>query len=397
MNFAETFAVEKGDVICIAGAGGKTSLILHLAGELTDAGYKVLVSTTTRLAADEVSDRFDFLVRPDGEKALAPDIGELRNRVKDYDITLIEADGSARKPLKGWREDEPVIPDFATVTIGVLDISTLGSKPDAHRPELFYRLVGDAKRVELSTLAHIANSPEGLFRHSSHTKNILYLSKAEGRMIDALKLSKMTGLPVTAGSVRDGYIKRFGITAVIMAAGSSSRMGENKLLLKIDGKEIIRHMLESYPADLFDKTALVYSDPRVAALCTEGWLTLIRVEPGRDKCETIKPGTAACADSDGMMFFVADQPFMRPETVERITAEFYADESKIVIPVCKGRQRNPVIFPKSTYNELMELTGDKGGRDVIDRHPELAVYIEFEDEGQFADIDTREDYEKHIR
>jgi len=101
MKFCDTFGIKKGDVICIAGAGGKTSLMMHLATELKSAGLNVLITTTTRLATNELADQFYFLVNINGEKAEAPDISEIEAEIDNYDVILIEADGSAGKPLKG--------------------------------------------------------------------------------------------------------------------------------------------------------------------------------------------------------------------------------------------------------------------------------------------------------
>ena len=66
----------------------------------------------------------------------------LASRRKLFDLVLIEADGAAAKPLKGWNSTEPVIPLFTTKTIGVLDIQTIGRIIDAalvHRAGDFYR------------------------------------------------------------------------------------------------------------------------------------------------------------------------------------------------------------------------------------------------------------------
>lgn len=197
MRFYSAMGIKKGDAVCIAGAGGKTSLMMQLAKELSAGGYRVLVSTTTRLAADEVTDKFDFFVNINGVKAEAPCPEELRDRMGEYGITLIEADGADRKSLKGWREDEPVIPDFATVTIGVLDISTIGRKPDPHRPEIFYRLTDCGESVEHETIAALANSPDGLFRNSAHTRNVVYLSKTEDEQ-------QMKDAEIVAGMIKDG-------------------------------------------------------------------------------------------------------------------------------------------------------------------------------------------------
>lgn len=399
MKFCNTFEIIKGDIVCIVGAGGKTSLMKHLADELTQAGCRVLITTTTRLGADQIDEHFNFLVNINGEKAEAPALSEILTASKKYDVTLIEADGAACKNLKGWRENEPVIPEFATKTIGVIDISTIGKKPDAHRPELFEKLTEYAPVVTAETLAKIINSSEGIFKNSSHTENTVYLSKCEtgNDQSNTFELASLTDKKLTYGSVQKGKIEKIPkLDAVIMAAGSSSRMGENKLLLHIRNKPIISHLINNINHKIFDKAVLVYSSDEVAEQIDTKEINTIKTDTGQQKHITVKLGTEACSDSDGIMFLVADQPFLTKETIKRLAKLFYEYPGKIIIPKCKGKQRNPVIFPSKVYNELMGINGDRGGRDVIDNHPELTLYAEFNDESEFVDIDTRQDYEKYI-
>jgi len=400
MKFYKTFGIKKGDVVCVAGSGGKTSLILHLAEELTSDGYSVLITATTKFASHEISDKFNFLVNINGEKAEAPNICDIEKSVPRYDIVLIEADGSACKPLKGWKSTEPVIPRFATLTIGVTDISTVGKSPMIHRPEIFEKLTAYSGTVSVQNIADILNRPEGIFRNSAHTGKIVFLTKCETEkdIENSFKLAKLTNHTVTYGSVHNKNIyKHHKLGAVIMAAGASARMGENKLIMPVHGQPLIKNLLNSFPAELFDRSILVYSSEDVAENADYDFIQLLKIDGGLKKNITIKAGTEKCTDCKGVMFFAADQPFLQTGTIQKTVYTFLQDTSKIVIPVCGGKKRNPVIFPESVFPELINLTGDRGGRDVIDRHPELCTFVSFENEKQFADIDTRQDYEKYTR
>jgi hypothetical protein len=181
-SLIDLFAFPSKAIICIAGSGGKTTLMKMLAKELMSTGNRVLLSTTTKLAASEISDGFDFLVKLEGEKALAPELTILKEKSREYDFTLIEADGSAGKPLKGWRQNEPVIPDFAQFTIGVVDISCIGEPVDdarVHRKELFKRLTGNSNEIQPESIAALINHPDGLFKASANTDNMVFLSHVE--------------------------------------------------------------------------------------------------------------------------------------------------------------------------------------------------------------------------
>jgi molybdenum cofactor cytidylyltransferase len=184
------------------------------------------------------------------------------------------------------------------------------------------------------------------------------------------------------------------ICVVIMAAGASRRMGQRKLTLPIKGISALRYFLQGFPYSFFSQVNLVLSDTELLSE-SEGFpLNRILIAPNSTKHLTVQKGTEACKYSDGILYMVADQPLLKMETLMKLKSAFQQDPSRIVIPICEGKPRNPVIFPKKTYPELLNITGDRGGRDVIDSHPELKVFVEIEDANQFIDLDTPDDYQR---
>lgn len=245
-NFIESYffkalGIQPGDVVCFAGAGGKTSLMFRLAQEARELGLKVLVTTTTKILVPD-ADQYDgldlsgmlFLQGP----VVAPGIyvaglptslagkmtgvhmdllGSQRQR---FDLVLIEADGAAQKPLKGWNSTEPVIPDFATKTIGILDIQTIGSiicEALVHRLEVFTDLAACKAGDPVTTrhLCRVVLHNKGLFSQSRGAE-ILYINKVESSVdrsnVNGLRAEleniSPTGrtLLFVAGSVQHGTI-----------------------------------------------------------------------------------------------------------------------------------------------------------------------------------------------
>ncbi len=188
------------------------------------------------------------------------------------------------------------------------------------------------------------------------------------------------------------------VDAVILASGSAVRMGTNKLLLPLhdnDKTPLIKHFLKKIPYTLFKNTFLIYSDPKLLDISSAFPITPCynnRAEVG--KSAAIKQGLTYSSSNDGILFFVADQPFLLPSTIADIIETFEKHPSSIIVPQANNKPRNPVLFPTRLKNELLKLQGDEGGKNIIKTHPKEVHYLEFPTAEQFTDIDTPAMYKK---
>jgi molybdenum cofactor cytidylyltransferase len=98
--------------------------------------------------------------------------------------------------------------------------------------------------------------------------------------------------------------------------------------------------------------------------------------------------------SDAALIILGDQPFIRPQTLDRIVEEYRRSQAQIVIPVHLGQRGNPVLLDRSVFAEVMALEGDVGSRAIFARHLEQIVNVEVEDEGIVLDLDDPVDYER---
>ena len=106
---------------------------------------------------------------------------------------------------------------------------------------------------------------------------------------------------------------------VIMAAGNAVRFGANKLEAELDGKPLIRRAFEAVPAGVFDRVAVVTQYPAVAALAWEFGFEPVRNDrPGDGLSRTVRLGTQALAQCDGIAFLVADQPLLSASAVRAV-------------------------------------------------------------------------------
>ena len=189
------------------------------------------------------------------------------------------------------------------------------------------------------------------------------------------------------------------ITAVVLAAGTSSRMGAaNKLLLSLDGVPIVVRTVETVQAAPVDELIVVTGHERAAvekALASHPVRIVHNEDYALGMASSIRCGVEAAAPtSTGFMVCLGDMPLVRVATVQRLCDRFAeAPLPAIVFPVFDGRRGHPVLFDAAFRDELLQLQGDVGARSVIRRHETAVIEEAVDDPGIFRDIDTRAVYE----
>lgn len=177
--------------------------------------------------------------------------------------------------------------------------------------------------------------------------------------------------------------------AVLMASGRARRFGENKLLHPVDGVPMMERAMNALPPELFTKAAVVSGCQPILRMAEErGYLTVENHAPEQGQSLTVRLGTSALEDMDGLLFAVCDQPWLRRESVGRLIDRFSAQPDKIWALSWAGRKGNPVVFPKTLFPELLAVTGDRGGGVVIKTHPELLCLVEADSPQELSDIDS---------
>lgn len=185
------------------------------------------------------------------------------------------------------------------------------------------------------------------------------------------------------------------VAAVILAAGSSSRMGENKLLLPLGPSTLFNFFLEHFPYSLFHQVIVVFADLDVGRIAANYPVICCRNKNQQaGKSHSIHLGVNAVTANHGIMFFVADQPLLQQKTIKALLTAFYHNPTHITFPEHNGRPGNPVIFPAHYLRELNQLKGDSGGKEIIASHREMVQSVTCQEPIDFFDIDTPENYRK---
>ncbi|WP_164995895.1 selenium cofactor biosynthesis protein YqeC [Miniphocaeibacter massiliensis] len=190
---SELLELKKGDILSVVGSGGKTTTIHKLAKELN--GNKVLLTTSAKIGINEIEDviqveKFSELrkMKIENNNYLSGSTVEQEKftgiieedilKIKDkFDFIIIEADGSKRMPLKGWRKKEPIILESSNKTLGIIPFNLYGCKLDEieiFNRKIFMEIVGIGKKTfDTESILKIINAKNGIFKGSAKEKYIL--------------------------------------------------------------------------------------------------------------------------------------------------------------------------------------------------------------------------------
>jgi molybdenum cofactor cytidylyltransferase len=431
-----------GEVIAFIGAGGKTSLMNCLTSELAPQG-KVVVTTTTKIfypgwpVEDVViAASLDDALRQakkslnhhrvialgtgvvEGNKlnGIPGDWVSCLKELPPVNWVLVEADGAAGKPFKGHRQGEPVLPELTDRAIAVTGADVIGKPlhPDwVHRPEIVRDLTGLAlgEPVSLDAVcAVMENSFKLACQQAPRARLIPWINKIDnsellglGRRLARLVFQRL-GKEVVLGSVlreRENPVIQVWppdchVAAVVLAAGMSTRLPSGKCLLPLGKHTILERVLENVLASNANPVVVVvgYQYDRLMPLIGR-YPVQIAINPVYQlgQSTSLKRGLMELPDSNGVLFCLADQPLISPEVLDQLIESFSISPVAAVYPEYQGRRGNPVLFGKEAFPKLFQLSGDTGGRKLIQTLPgDRMRALPVNDPGVLKDIDTVDDY-----
>jgi molybdenum cofactor cytidylyltransferase len=192
------------------------------------------------------------------------------------------------------------------------------------------------------------------------------------------------------------------ISAIVPAAGLSSRMGQNKLLMSFGDKSLIEHAVDTLRASGVDEIVVVLGHQadqvRRRLEGREGHTVNFVHNPDyREGLSTsVRAGMGAVAKgADAIMIYLADQPLIGPYEINRLIQAFAEAKrvgKSIVVPFFENQRGNPVILDASYREMALDIVGDVGCRRIIKRHPEQVFAVQMETNHVVRDIDTPEDF-----
>lgn len=187
------------------------------------------------------------------------------------------------------------------------------------------------------------------------------------------------------------------IAAILLAAGTSSRMGQNKLLIEVEeGRPIVAHVADAaIEAGLKPVIVVSGHEADLVHRALEGRAVTFAHNPNyRDGLAgSLKTGLAALpADVDGALICLGDMPGVSANHIGRIVSAFDPEQgAAICVPTWQEKRGNPVLFARSFFADMMALSGDVGARGLIAANPGSVREVPMDDDAVVTDLDTAND------
>ncbi len=164
-----------------------------------------------------------------------------------------------------------------------------------------------------------------------------------------------------------------GVSAILLAAGLSTRFGRPKQLAELEGAALVRRALDTLERSPVDEIVVVlgHRAPEVVKLVGEGNARVVINEDYRSGlASSIRAGlNAVSRGSDAVLICLADQPLVSRRLVASIVTRWRRTEADIVVSMSRGLISPPVLFSRKLYRELEGLRGDRGAKAIVERHP----------------------------
>jgi molybdenum cofactor cytidylyltransferase len=196
------------------------------------------------------------------------------------------------------------------------------------------------------------------------------------------------------------------IVAAILSAGESSRMGRPKALLTIDGVRFIEKIVTALRLTRIARIMVVlgHNAAEMRQRISDLQVDLV-INPDYKQGQStslaaairsIEAGTDA-ERVDGILVHLVDHPYINADLVNLMIDRFYETKKLIVVPRYQDRKGHPVIFSKALFGELLAAPLDRGAKAVVHAHHKDTLEIDTNYEGAIIDIDTPEEYRRHVK
>lgn len=190
------------------------------------------------------------------------------------------------------------------------------------------------------------------------------------------------------------------ISALVLAAGLSTRMGRLKQLLPYGERTVIEQVVAVLLSCSIDEIIVVlgHRDSEIrAALAPYPVRVTFNSRYQEEMLTSIQRGWSQVSrQSDGVMHVLGDQPHLPPSIVEQLIAAFRADKAGIFIPSFNNRRGHPILIPACFRDEIAALPVDATMRDFMRAHVADIHHLTVTSDAILRDMDTPADYQREL-
>ena len=186
------------------------------------------------------------------------------------------------------------------------------------------------------------------------------------------------------------------ISSILLAAGQSKRMsGENKLIKSVKGIPLIKCALNNILKSHVNEIIIVlgYQNETIEKLIDKTsrikFVFNSNFESGMAS-SIIKGIKKLSKKTDSFFISLGDMPSINYDTYNQLIK--CNKNKKAIVPMFKGQQGNPVLFPKSFEEKLLSIQGDSGAKKILEINKKEVLYLEINDPGIIRDLDVPNDF-----
>lgn len=186
------------------------------------------------------------------------------------------------------------------------------------------------------------------------------------------------------------------VSAILLAAGESKRMGKPKLLLPLGNGTILGHTIDNLLSSMTDEVIVVLgANAREMEKAIAGKPVKVVFNPDyhRGMSTSLISGLKQVShQAQRVMIALCDQPLIDKSLYNRLIQASLGTDRGIIVPTYRARRGNPIVFNIGYKEELLQFKGDVGGKEVLSRHPDDILEIAIDSESIYININTITDY-----
>ena len=191
------------------------------------------------------------------------------------------------------------------------------------------------------------------------------------------------------------------ISAILLAAGESKRMGKPKLLLPLGSGTILGKTADNLLSSQVDEVIVVLgaeAQEMKKAIAGKPVKVVFNSNYRQGMSTSLIIGLKqVSARAQRVMVALCDQPLIEKKTYNRLIEESFNSGKGITVPTYQAKRGNPIIFSTSYKDELMGLEGDVGGREILSRHRDDVLEVAVDSESIIININTMDEYYAHLK